>query len=70
LREILVLRDDDGANPGGVLSNRLVLRAAKPNIGDMFSVVSLGRKVTRKRGRQLRVDEETHQATCKIGWSL
>lgn len=67
MSKILIFRDDDSANAGSILPNRLVFRAAKPNIGDMFGLLSPGRKVARKRWRQLCVDEETHQATCKTG---
>ena len=45
MSKILIFRDDDSANAGSILPNRLVFRAAKPNIGDMF-----GLRVLRAQG--------------------
>ena len=39
-------------------------------VGDVVSPTTLSRKPTGQRNRQLGVDEEPHQATCKTGWSL
>ncbi len=41
--------------------------SAKPGFGDMFRLMSRGDKAARKRWRQLRVDEKTHQFTVKTG---
>ena len=67
LGKIIVFRHDDSAGGERIILDFLVRRAGKPDVGDMLGFLPLAREPARKRGRQLCVDEETHQATRNTG---
>lgn len=58
--EVLILGDDHLAAFGRNLPDFLVRRPFHAEIGDMHGFMPRRLKITRKRRRQLRIDEKTH----------
>jgi hypothetical protein len=69
LREIVVFCQQDRALPQRVVPDVGVRRGAEPAFTDMLSLKIPSGAPSRQSGRQLRVNQETHQATCSTGWS-
>ena len=67
LCEVLVLRDDHGGVLKREISDLRVGGGGQSPIGDVFGLAPLLGESLGERRRQLRVDEESHQATRNTG---
>ena len=68
VNEVLILADDNGTLVFGAFPNERIVGGMETQIEDVHGLMPLAGNPSRKRGRELRVNEKVH-AGCKTAWS-